>query len=321
MRRISGIAFAAALAACGSNKENVKPETQVTQATGPAEKMEVKPPEVEVVKVAPKGGSTPAAVTAAIAPTAPPPIVVQEAKPIVAVPVTTTVVVSPQVKAMVNATDRTDADRALDAGRKPGETLMFFDLKPGMRVAEIGASRGYTTELIARAVGPTGTVYAQNPPAFLASFLKTAVPERMARPINAKVISAARDFAAPLPDDAKNLDEVVNVALYHDIVGMDVDRHAMNEAIFKALKPGGVYVVIDSSSRAGAGISEVKTLHRIDEAFVRTELEAAGFKFESAGEFLRNPLDARDWNSSPTAAGDKRGTGDRFALRFAKPHH
>jgi predicted methyltransferase len=317
MRRISGIAFAAALAACGSNKENMKAETQVTPATGPAEKMEVKPPAVEVVKVGPKGGATPAARTAAIAPTPPPPMLAQESKPVVAV-AAMPVAVSAEVQAMVSASDRTDADRALDAGRKPGETLMFFELKPGMRVAEIGAGRGYTTELIARAVGPTGTVYAQNPPAFLASFLKTAVPERMARPINAKVIAAARDFAAPLPDDAKNLDEVVSVAIYHDIVGMDVDRHAMNQAIFKALKPGGVYVVIDSSARAGAGISEVKTLHRIDEAFVRSELEAAGFKVESAGAFLRNPLDARDWDSSPAAAGVKRGTSDRFALRFIK---
>jgi predicted methyltransferase len=93
----------------------------------------------------------------------------------------------------------------------------------------------------------------------------------------------------------------------------------MNAAIFKALRKGGIYGVIDHSARAGAGTSEVKTLHRIEESAVVKEIEQAGFELEASADFLRNPADTRDWNDSPSAAGDRRGTSDRFVLKFRKP--
>jgi predicted methyltransferase len=220
--------------------------------------------------------------------------------------------------ALVAATDRTEADRALDPGRKPAETLAFLDVRPMMKVGELGAGGGYTTELLARAVGPAGVVYAENPKAFLA-FAGEAWTARLARPVNRNVVRVDREFEAPFPPEAKGLDLVVIYANYHDTVWLDVDRAAMNRAVLAALKQGGAYVVIDSSARPGSGTNDAKTLHRIEEEVVKSEVIAAGFKLAVEGNFLRNPADPRDWNASPRAAGEKRGTGDRFALRFVKP--
>jgi predicted methyltransferase len=224
-----------------------------------------------------------------------------------------------RVQAIVAAPDRTPEDRALDAGRKPAETLSFVQLSPGMRVAELGAGAGYTTELLARAVAPDGVVYAENPEVFVKSFLKDRWPARLSRPAMKNVVRVDREFDDPLPPEAKDLDRVVMYAIYHDVTYLPVDREKMNRAIFSALKPGGEFVVIDSSAKAGTGAQDAKTLHRIDEQFVKDEVEKAGFKLQADGDFLRNPQDARDWNSSPPAAGERRGTSDRFALRFVKP--
>jgi predicted methyltransferase len=222
---------------------------------------------------------------------------------------------------IADAPDRTPEDRALDGGRKPAETLAFLQLGPGMRAAELGAGAGYTTELMARAVAPAGVVYAQNPDVFLQRFLKTSWPARLSRPAMKEVVRVDREFEDPLPPEAKNLDLVLINVIYHDISYMNVDREKMNKAIFSALKPGGAYVIIDSSAKEGTGTSDAQTLHRIDEQVVRTELERAGFKLQSEGDFLRNSQDTRDWNSSPNAAAaaNRRGTSDRFALRFVKP--
>lgn len=226
-----------------------------------------------------------------------------------------------RAQAVVDEPDRTPEDRALDAGRKPVETLEFLALRPGMRVAELGAGAGYTTELLARSVSPDGVVYAQNPDLFLQRFLKTSWPERLARPAMKNVVRVDREFGDPLPPEAKGLDLVLINVIYHDTTYLDVDRKKMNQAVFDALKAGGAYVVIDSSAKPGTGTSDSKTLHRIDEQAVRSEVEQAGFKLQSTGDFLRNPQDARDWNSSPgaAAAAGRRGQSDRFALRFVKP--
>jgi predicted methyltransferase len=93
----------------------------------------------------------------------------------------------------------------------------------------------------------------------------------------------------------------------------------MNGAVFRALKPGGAYVVVDSSAAPGSGLRDVQTLHRIDPEVVKAEVLAAGFRLAAESDFLRNPHDTRDWSASPGAAGEKRGTSDRFALRFVKP--
>jgi len=124
---------------------------------------------------------------------------------------------------------------------------------------------------------------------------------------------------APFPADVKNLDAVITFINYHDTVNMKIDRAKMNKAVLDALKPGGVYAIVDSSAAAGSGTRDTETLHRIDEDVVKQEVTAAGFKLDSESDVLRNPSDKRDWSSSPKAAGEKRGTSDRFVLRFVKP--
>ena len=219
---------------------------------------------------------------------------------------------------IVSAPDRTEQDRAIDGKRKPVETLTFLQLRPGMRVAEIGAGGGYTTELIARSVGPQGQVFAQNPPAWIKSWVPKAWPARLERPQCRNVIRVDRELADPLPPEARDLDSVINVATYHDVLAEHFDSAAMNRAIFAALKSGGTYSIIDNTAKDGSGAAEVEKLHRIDEQLVRAEVEKAGFRFAGSDDFLRNPQDDRTWNADPGA--DKRtGTQDRFAIRFTRP--
>jgi predicted methyltransferase len=225
----------------------------------------------------------------------------------------------PDYQALVDSADRMPEDRALDPGRKPVAFLTFLDVRPGMRVADLGAGLGYTTELLARAVGASGVVYAQNAPALLQRIGDKPLVDRLGRWVNRTVKRVDRDFGDPLPPDAIGLDLVVMNAFYHDTVWLNVDRAQMNRALFAALKSGGRYVVVDSSAKPGSGTQDASTLHRIDEQVVREEVPRAGFRLASESDFLRNPADTRDWNASPRAAGEKRGTSDRFALVFVKP--
>jgi predicted methyltransferase len=227
--------------------------------------------------------------------------------------------VPPEAQAIVDAADRSADDKALDGGRHPAETLAFFGIKPGMKVAELAAGGGYTAELLARAVGPKGRVYGQNSKFILERFAEKPWAERLRKPVMKNVKRVDRDFDDPLPPEAKDLDAVFMVLFYHDTVWLKTDRARMNAAIFKALKKGGVYAVIDHSGRAGTGTSESETFHRIEEQVVKDEILAAGFELAAEGQFLRNPDDTRDWNDSPRAAGERRGTSDRFVLRFVKP--
>ena len=236
---------------------------------------------------------------------------------------TTAVVESPtvastQAVAIVDAADRTDADRKLDGGRHPAQLLTFLGVTPGMRIAELVAGAGYTAELLARAVEPGGTVYAENPKAIIER-AQAPWSERLARPANKNIVRVDRELESPLPPEANNLDLVVINLVYHDTVWLGVDRNKMNRGVLSALKSGGKYAVIDHSARPGTGLADVQTLHRIDESAVRDEVRHAGFVLQSAGSFLRNPADARDWNDSPMAAAERRGTSDRFALLFVKP--
>lgn len=226
------------------------------------------------------------------------------------------------IAAALAAPDRSEADRALDQGRKPAETLAFFQIAPGMRVAEIGAGGGYTSELLARVTGPTGKVYGQNSPLVLERFAEKPWSERLAQPVMAGVGRLDTPFDAPFPADFADmgqLDAVINILFYHDTVWQEVDRAAMNAAIFAALKPGGVYGIVDHSARPEDGLTVTKTLHRITETAVIEEITAAGFTLDASADFLRNPDDTRDWNDSPMAAAERRGTSDRFVLRFKKP--
>jgi predicted methyltransferase len=231
------------------------------------------------------------------------------------------VVVPAELRTLLDAPDREGDDKQLDAGRHPLEMLAFFEIKPAMRVGEIATADGYTGELLARAVAPGGIVYAQNNEWLVDKFGKDRWPARLSRPANKNVVKVVRDFDDPFPPEAKDLDAVVCVLNYHDFVWLRVDRAKMNAAVFRALKPGGVYGIVDHSGRTGTGISEVKTLHRIEEKVVRAEIAAAGFELAADAAFLRNPDDKRDWNTvpGPTYAGARRGTSDRFVLKFVKP--
>ena len=223
------------------------------------------------------------------------------------------------IAAIVSAADRDEADRKLDAGRHPGETLAFFGIAPGQHVAELEAGFGYTTELLARAVAPGGVVYGENNKFVLEKFAEKGWSARLAKPVNKLVVRVDRELDDPLPPEAHELDAVIFVLFYHDTVWLETDRAKMNAAIFKSLRKGGVYGIVDHSGRPGTGTTEALTLHRIEEKVVLDEVKAAGFVLAADAAFLRNPSDARDWNASPSKAGEKRGTSDRFVLKFVKP--
>lgn len=203
---------------------------------------------------------------------------------------------------------RTEQDRRMDAERKPAEFLPFMQVAPGMRVMDVSSGGGYTSQLLALAVGPNGTLYAQTPRP------GATLTKRLADHPQANFVLVERPFDDPVPAGTPGLDLVTLILNYHDITYQPVDREKMNARLFAALKPGGHFVVIDHSSRSGKGISEGKTLHRIDEAVVIDEVRKAGFVLEAQGNFLRNPGDPRDTPSSHPAV-----PTDKFALRFVKP--
>jgi predicted methyltransferase len=220
---------------------------------------------------------------------------------------------------VAHASERSVEDRALDADRRPVELLAFLGITRGWRVADLGAGNGYTTELLQRAVGKDGVVYGQNSKAWLGEYPEADWNARLAKPVMKGVIRIDGECDAPLPADAASLDAVTMVLFYHDTVRLSVDRGAMNNAIFAALKPGGVYLIVDHSARPGDGAKVTHAYHRIEESVVRAEVRAAGFKLDGEADFLRNPADTRDWDVSPSASRAQRGSSDRFVLRFRKP--
>jgi predicted methyltransferase len=221
--------------------------------------------------------------------------------------------------AVVAAPDRSPQDRALDAGRKPAELLAFLGIRPGWAVADLGAGSGYTTELLQRAAGSKGVVYGQNSKSLLEKFLEKPWSARLAKPVMKDVVRLDRDFDDPFPEHMRPLDAVTMILFYHDTVWLGVNREAMNQAVFAALKPGGIFLIVDHSARPGDGTDVAGSFHRIEEDVVKKEVQAAGFVLDGEADFLRNKDDTRDWNDSPRAAGDRRGTSDRFVLRFRKP--
>ena len=219
----------------------------------------------------------------------------------------------------VSSPERTDEDRALDAGRHPIETFAFFGIEPGMDVADVFAGGGYTTEILARIVGPEGSVVAQNNAWVLDRFARAPLDARLARLAMPNVTALQAELDHPVPEGARDLDAVIFILSYHDSVWMNADRAAMNRSIFEALRPGGVYGIIDHAAAEGHGTNDTQTFHRIERSVVIEEITAAGFVLEEEADFLANPEDTRDWNASPSSAGERRGTSDRFVLRFRKP--
>ena len=210
-------------------------------------------------------------------------------------------------KSVIESPLRTDQDRRMDAARHPAELLSFAQVRPGIQVLDVSAGGGYTSELLALAVGPTGTVWAQRQQP------GDALTKRLAEHPQANLIVTIRPFEDPVPDQAPKLDLVTLILNYHDITYLPVDRAKMNQRLFAALKSGGRFVVVDHSAKAGADISSGKTLHRIDQAIVVAEVTKAGFVLEAESDFLRDPLDTREESS-----GDAKIPTDKFALRFVK---
>lgn len=216
--------------------------------------------------------------------------------------------------AIIAAPDRTDADRQTDQRRDPAKLLAFTGARSGMNVLDMGAGGGYSTELMARAVAPGGTVYGQNAPD-QGERPKTRFEARMKTPAGKNIVSLARPFDDPLPADVRDLDLITFLFYYHDTTYMNVDRAAMNRKLFAALKPGGMLVIADHSARPGDGTSVGKTFHRIEESALRHEVEAAGFKLVSEGDFWRHPDDTRDFSIQPPP----NKPVDEFVLKFQKP--
>ncbi len=252
-----------------------------------------------------------------------------------------------RIAAIVASPDRSAADRTNDLRRKPEGMLGFIGIVPGIVAFDLSAAGGYTTELLARAVGPTGKVYGQSQPRDPnAVVTRPAAPEGNSNPnlpaaapagpfrpspealadrdakmraagvAAAPIVAVPRPFADPFPAELAEgkVDLVTLMFNYHDLGHMGVDRKPMNAAVFKALKPGGHYVIADHAGRPGTGISESGTLHRIEQDFLRGEVEAAGFKLAGEGMFLRNPNDPRDKNTP-----DPPQPKDEFVLKFVKP--
>jgi predicted methyltransferase len=220
------------------------------------------------------------------------------------------------ITAAINSPERPAADKKLDEGRRPDQIMAFYGIKPGMKVADIFAGGGYMTELLARIVGPTGTVYSQNGP-FPDRFKKIeeAWNERLKEPALKNVVKVSKPFNAPdlLPVAPGSLDAVIIHLNYHDLVGFKLDRQNLNEQVFKALKPGGIYGIVDHSAPAGTGAADTATIHRIDEDFLIKDVEKAGFKLSGASSALRHPEDDRTW-----LVFKHRGETDRFMLKFQK---
>jgi predicted methyltransferase len=221
---------------------------------------------------------------------------------------------TPDYEAIVAAPDRADADRQADQRRQPAKLLAFAGVKPGMKVLDMEANAGYSTELLARTVAPDGVVYAQDSAGIIERFVKDKFDIRAQKPAMKNVVHVVRNFDDPIPPDVSNLDLITFFFAYHDVTYMEVDRAAMNRKMFAALKPGGFLVIADHSARPGEGITVAKTVHRIEESTLRQEIEAAGFKLAAEGDFLRNPADPRD-----AAVFKPQVPVDEFVLKYQKP--
>lgn len=210
---------------------------------------------------------------------------------------------------------RPQADRDQDARRHSAEFIKFLGIKSGDHVADLLTGGGFWTRILVPLVGPSGKVYAGNNP-FFARFYTDAFNALLAEPAFKGVvrIDGPVDKLA-LPSDG-SLDAVIMVMAYHDIFLTDEDRGALNKKVFAALKPGGVYGIIDHEAGAGNGATKIKDLHRIEKKVVVDEIQAAGFKLGAEAGFLANPADD---HSAKIFDPSISGKTDRFVLKFEKP--
>jgi predicted methyltransferase len=225
------------------------------------------------------------------------------------------------ISAAVADPSRPDADKQRDENRKPAETIQFAGIKPGEKVAELIPARGYFTRLFSKVVGAKGHVYAVSPQRRANAPEGSADPDAATKAIAAEpgysnvsveLITPATYLKLPEP-----VDIVFTAQNYHDLHNeATVDIAAFNKSVFDALKPGGLYIVLDHAAEAGSGARDTSTLHRIDPATVKSEVTAAGFVLAGESNVLANPQDAHTAKVfDPTI----RGKTDQFILKFRKP--
>jgi predicted methyltransferase len=223
----------------------------------------------------------------------------------------------PYVTATIDDAARPDADKKLDPERLPAEMLEFAGIKPGMKVMDMIPGSGYFTRLFAKAVGDTGFVYAYQPAEFDAFYKGKPAPIKAVATgySNVSVIDAPINaLTAP-----EYLDVVWTSQNYHDLhdsFAKPADLAVINKQVFAALKPGGLYIILDHAAAAGSGLRDTETLHRIDEAAVKQEVLAAGFKMVGESKILRNPKDPHDKLVFDPSI---RHHTDQFILKFMKP--
>jgi predicted methyltransferase len=220
---------------------------------------------------------------------------------------------APDYAAILAAPDRSDADKKNDERRDALQVLQFTGVRPGWKVLDMAADAGYSTELMARATAPNGTVYGQNAPGMPAR-VTDAYAERAKGPGMKNTILETRPFDDPVPADITNLDLVTFFYGYHDTTYLPVDRAKMDKALFNALKPGGYLVVIDYAAAPSDGATVGRKYHRIAEDTLKSEVTAAGFKLVDEANFLRNPKDTHDFIvfNPPMPI-------DIFVVKFQKP--
>jgi predicted methyltransferase len=225
------------------------------------------------------------------------------------------------VSRSLTAEARPAADRERDATRKPGEVLGFFGIAPGMTVLDVFSGGGYYTEIAARIVGPAGRVIAHNNQAYL-DYAAEEIAGRYAdgRLANVERVEGPVTELAVAPD---SVDVALLILAYHDIYFRPedgswprIDGPAMLARIHAALRPGGVLGVVDHAGSPDITIGEIGRLHRIDEARLVREIEAAGFELIERSDVLRNPADTR---LLPMYDPEIRGRTDRLVLKFRKP--
>jgi predicted methyltransferase len=226
--------------------------------------------------------------------------------------------VSAAVQKAINDPAR-HADRSDDAHRKIGAVMMFAEVKPGQKVLELVPGSGYWTRVFSAIVGPHGHVYTVWP-GEMAKYSSKSLAEWQklaATPHYANVTllqQPAALLSAPEPVDL--VFTAQNYHDYHDPFMGPVDMAGFDKRVYDALKPGGLFVVIDHAAPAGSGLADTDTLHRIDPAVVKQEVEAAGFVFDGESDALRNPADPHDIKVFDKSI---RGHTDQFIYRFRKP--
>lgn len=221
------------------------------------------------------------------------------------------------IAAAILDANRPQEDIARDSARKPAQILALAGVKPGQFVGEMFPGTGYFTRLLSTVVGPGGRVVAIVPAATAARAPGQIDPVRAiaAQPAYGNVSVETPDGA---PTPSIMVDVIWTSQNYHDLhafYGAEAAA-AANRGVYAALKPGGVYFVIDHAAEPGSGDRDSRTLHRIDKELVKQEVLAAGFLLDTDSVLLANPADPHTASVFDPAI---RGRTDQFVLKFRKP--